>query len=91
MLALILALAFSANKPCPWIDKQLNIIADSIGDGRSLTYGNVVKMQLKLERLLSRSDGCNDEQDRVVELLFDIETARYNIRCKLAGDCDADQ
>lgn len=91
MLALILALAFSADKPCTWIDKQLVTVADSIGDGSNLTYGNVVRMQLKLERLLPRSEVCKDEQDRIIELLFDIETARYNIRRKLAGDCDADQ
>lgn len=89
MFALILALTFSATKPCPWIDKQITIIADSIGDGRALTYATVVKMQLKLERLVQRADGCKPEQDRAIELLFDVETARDNIRRDL-GCSDED-
>lgn len=89
MLALLLALLCSADKPCPWVDKQVSMIADSVGDGRSLTYASVVKMQIKLERLVSASEGCKKEQERVIELLFDIETARYNIRRDLG--CDEDQ
>lgn len=89
MLALLLALLCSADKPCPWVDKQVSMIADSVGDGRSLTYASVVKMQIKLERLVAASEGCKSEQDRVIELLFDIETARDNIRRDLG--CDEDQ
>ena len=89
MLALLLALLCSADKPCPWVDKQVSMIADSVGDGHSLTYASVVKMQLKLERLVQRAEGCKPEQDRAIELLFDVETARDNIRRDL-GCSDED-
>jgi hypothetical protein len=66
----------------------MSAIADSLGDGTRISYQQAVVLQRKLERLIDRSGRCKDQQAKLDELLFDVETVLYNLH---ASRCTENQ